>query len=131
MAKLQNMAMWKDLAGDSRISTTKSLFGLCSKTVYSPTGSRITGSKREYSFETGEKIERAMKASADKKAGLLAAIGKMEPTTLGNYLLEECHSDDNGFAALMLHQYSQMSYQPVTEICIFEGDDAKTVAGCL
>ena len=109
MARFNNLAMSKDLAKDNRISTTKSFFGLCSKTKYDATGSLISGSKREYTAEAGGKIERALKASADKQASLLAAIGKLPTTTLGNYLLEECHSADSEFAALQLFQYSHMS----------------------
>ena len=105
--------------------------GLCSKTKYDATGSLISGSKREYTAEAGGKIERALKASADKQASLLAAIGKLPTTTLGNYLLEECHSADSEFAALQLFQYSHMSYQPVSSVCVFEGNDAKTVVGSL
>lgn len=131
MAKFNNLTMSKDLAKDNRISTTKSFFGLCSKTRYGATGSLITGSRREYTAEAGSKIERALKASADKQAAQLAAICKLPTTTLGNYLLEECHSADNEFAALQLYQYSQMRYQPVSDVCIFEGDDAKTVVGHL
>ena len=131
MARFNNLAMSKDLAKDNRISTTKSFFGLCSKTKYDATGSLISGSKREYTAEAGGKIERALKASADKQASLLAAIGKLPTTTLGNYLLEECHSADSEFAALHLFQYSHMSYQPVSSVCVFEGNDAKTVVGSL
>ena len=71
MARFNNLAMSKDLAKDNRISTTKSFFGLCSKTKYDATGSLISGSKREYTAEAGGKIERALKASADKQASLL------------------------------------------------------------
>ena len=61
MAKFNNLTMSKDLAKDNRISTTKSFFGLCSKTRYGATGSLITGSRREYTAEAGSKIERALK----------------------------------------------------------------------
>ena len=69
MARFNNLAMSKDLAKDNRISTTKSFFGLCSKTKYDATGSLISGSKREYTAEAGGKIERALKASADQFDG--------------------------------------------------------------
>lgn len=72
MAKFNNLTMSKDLAKDNRISTTKSFFGLCSKTRYDATGSLITGSRREYTAEAGSKIERALKVSADKQAAQLA-----------------------------------------------------------
>lgn len=123
--------MSKELAYDTRISIKKSLLGLSTKAIYAPTESKLIATKKEYTAEDGARIERAMKASADKRAQQIAAVGKPQPATLGNYLLEECHSADGSFAAMQLFQYSQMSYQPVTNVCCFEGDDAKTVADSL
>lgn len=131
MANFKNLAMSKELAKDSRISIKKSLLGLSTKAIYAPTESKLLAAKKEYTAEDGARIERAMKASADKRAQQLAAIGQLQPATLGNYLLEACRSADGSFAAMQLFQYSQMSYQPVTDVCCFEGDEAKTVANSL
>lgn len=131
MSKISNLAMSKNLANDKRISITKTFFGLSTKATYAPTNSPLSASKTEYAQEAGRKMERALTATPDKCAEQFAAIGKQPTTTLGNYLLEECHSADGNFAALQLYQYSQMSYQPVTKICFFEGSDAQAVIACL
>ena len=131
MSKFNSLAMSKRIAKDDRVSINKSLFGLLSCAVYKPTSSKLTARKIEYRKETGEKIEDALKLPKEKQAEQLAAIGKLPRTTLGNYLLEECHSADNSFAALRLYKFTEMSYQPVTEVCYFENDAAKTVIGSL
>lgn len=131
MSKFSNLAISKELAKDNRISIKKSLFGLCCNVAYQPTQSKITSRKIEFTQEDGSKLERTMKAGSNDSAQLFSKLGKLHETTLGNYLLEECHSVDGEFIAMQLSQFSQMSYQPVTDICIYEGDDAKTVINCL
>lgn len=131
MATITNLAMSKDLAKDERISIKKAFFGLSTKAFYTGTNSALKASKTEYTQEVGSKMTRALSATPDKCAEQFAALGKQPSTTLGNYLLEECHSADGNFAALQLFQYSHMNYQPVTGVCFFEGNDAQAVIACL
>lgn len=131
MAKFSNLTISKELAKDNRISINKSLFGLCRNVTYQPTQSKIKSRKIEFTQEDGSKLERTMKAGGNDCALLFSKLGKLHETTLGNYLLEECHSLDCEFIAMRLSQFSQMSYQPVTDICIYEGADAKAVISCI
>lgn len=126
MSKYNSLAMSSDLAKDARISVSKSFFGLCTKAVYTPTQSPLTARRREYSVEDGGRLARALKA--DKPAQQLAALGHIEEVGCGNYLLECCLSADHAFAALRLYRYEQLRYEPVTGICIFEKEEAATVA---
>ena len=87
----------------------------------------ITACKKEYTPSEGYKIEQAINADAANRVAKIAALGKIAQTTMGNYMLEMCWSADNQFAALQLNQFKQLSYEPVTPVCIFEGKDADTV----
>ena len=49
----------------------------------------------------------------------------------GIYLFETCVSQDAQFAAVMLLQYRQMSYEPVTDVLYFEGNETTAITGML
>lgn len=131
MAKFNSLVMSKHFTNDSRISIQKSFFGLCKKHIYAPTGSCIIALRKEYTPSDGSKIEHALNANASERVAQLAALEKMNLTALGNYMLEMYQSEDCQFAALQLSQFKQLSYEPVTPICIFEGNDAATVISAL
>lgn len=131
MAKFNSLVMVKHFIGDSRISIQKSFFGLCKKYTYTPTGSCIIAIRKEYTPSDGSKIERALTANASDRVSQLAALEKMNQTTLGNYMLEMYQSEDGQFAALQLSQFKQLSYEPVTPVCVFEGKDATVVINAL
>ena len=42
MANINNMTIAETLLGNNLVTTSKSFFGLISKSVYRPTGSRLT-----------------------------------------------------------------------------------------
>lgn len=128
MAKFSNLQMAAHLAADPRISTQKSLFGLVNTTTYVPTGSKITAVKHEFKLEQGSDIEHALNTTKGNPAALLAELGYMEPAAIGNYLLEACYSADRNFVAMQMFQYAQLRYQPVTDVHVFEGEEAKLAA---
>ena len=68
MANINNMTIAETLLGNNLVTTSKSFFGLISKSVYRPTGSRLTALKKEYDPLTGNKIEYALNADACKRA---------------------------------------------------------------
>jgi hypothetical protein len=43
-------------------------------------------------------------------------------------MVEVISSRDGAFLAVMLQQFAGMSYEPVTDVLVFEGDDARIVA---
>lgn len=131
MAKLSNMALGKALAKQSVISISSSFFGLCQKATYTATGSAVKAVSLQYSQEEGARLERALCGDRAVRAAAVAKLGRLNEAAIGNYLLEACFSADRQFAALQLFQYQQLQYQPVTEVCVFEGDEASTVVMCL
>lgn len=127
MSSFGNLAMSADIAKDNRISISKSLFGLLTKVVYSPTQSPVAAKKRELDAEKGGLLEKAINSPAAKRVEALVAFGHVPDTTLGNYLLEVCHSSDSQYLSLRLYRFIQMRYEPVSEICTFDGADAQKV----
>ena len=127
MSNIKNLQMWNDICADARISISKSLFGLKTTVVYEPTRSVIDARTIEYSPQDGDRLRRIL--STDKE-NLATVIDGFRPKEVpnGNYMLEVCRSRDNQFVALLLQQFTQMSYEPVTDTLIFEGVDAQVIS---
>lgn len=130
MANIKNLQMWNDICADSRISISKSLFGLKTNVTYVPTQSAIEARTLEFSPEDGEHLKRIVENTNDN---MVKAIGNFRPKEVsnGNYLLEVAKSQDAKFVALLLQQFVQLSYEPVTKTKIFEGDEAKAITKML
>ena len=126
MANIKNMQMWKDICADARISISRSMFGLRTTATFSPTNSVIDANTFEYSPADGERLKRLLDTPREK---LAEAIGNFRPkaTVNGNYMAEVCASRDGAFLAVQLHQFIRMSYEPVTDVLVFEGYDARTI----
>ena len=126
MANIKNMQMWNSICADARISISKSMFGLRTTATFSPTNSVIDANTFEYSPADGEHLKRLLDMPREK---LPSAIGdfRPKPTVNGNYMAEVCASRDGAFLAVQLFQFIRMSYEPVTDVLVFEGDDARVV----
>ena len=124
---IKNLQMWNTICVDARISISKSLFGLRTTATYNPTNSVIDAKSFEYSPADGEYLKRLLETPHDK---LTAAIGDFRPkaTVNGNYMVEVCASRDGVFLAIQLFQFTRMSYESVTDVLIFDGDDAKALS---
>ncbi len=127
MANIKNMQMWQTICADDRISISKSLFGLRTTTIFEPTDSIIDANRLEYSPADGERIRRILEAPREK---LAITIGNFHPTPIscGNYKADVCASRDGAFLALQLFQYVKLGYEPVTDVLIFEGNEAATIS---
>ena len=130
MANIKNLQMWNDICADSRISISKSLFGLKTNVIYVPTQSAIGARTLEYSPEDGERLKFIIE---NTNASMVKAIGNFRPKEVpnGNFLLEVAKSQDEKFVALLLQQFVQLSYEPVTKTLTFEGDEAKAISKML
>ena len=119
--------MWNSICADARIGISKSLFGLRSTAVYNPTNSVIDARTIELSPADGEQVRRILSSSREN---LAQAIGNFRPKPVvnGNYMVEVCTSRDGAFLAILLQQFTRMSYEPVTDVLIFENDEARTIA---
>ena len=127
MANIKNLQMWNDICKDSRVSISKSFFGLRTTATYVPTNSVINAHTFEYSPEEGRRLRDILETPVED---LSSAIKDFHPKAIanGNYMLEVCLSRDGQFAALLLKQFSRMNYEPVTKTLFFEGDAAKAIS---
>ena len=127
MANIKQLQMWNSICTDARIGVSKSLFGLRTTAVYKPTNSVIDVRTIELSPNDGERVKHILGTPREDMA---QAIGDFRPKPVanGNYMVEVVSSRDGAFLAVMLLQFVRMSYEPVTEVLVFEGDDARNVA---
>ena len=119
--------MWNDICADARISVSKSLFGLKATAVYAPTQSVIDASTFQYIPQDGDRIRRILSTPREDLAEAIKGFRPREVPN-GNYMLEVARSRDGQFVALLLQQFKQMSYEPVTGTIFFVGVDAKIIS---
>lgn len=127
MANIKNLQMWNDICADARISISKSMLGLKTTAVYVPTQSVIDVRTIEYSPQDGDRLRSIL--SIPRK-DLAETINGFRPKDVpnGNYMMEVCRSRDGQFVALLLQQFTRMSYEPVTDTIFFEGADAQIIS---
>ena len=127
MANIKNLQMWNDICADARISISKSMLGLKTTATYVPTQSVIDARTIEYTPQDGDQIRRILESPVNE---LAKAIGDFRPKEVpnGNYMLEVARSRDGQFVALLLQQFTRMSYEPVTKTLVFEGEAAKVIS---
>ena len=128
--------MWNTICADARVSVSKTLFGLRTTAVYTPTNSVIDARTIELSPADGEHVKRILNSipEPDSECGLSCdviarAIGgfRPKPVANGNYMVELSVSRDGAFLAVQLLQFLHLSYEPVTGVFVFEGDNARAV----
>ena len=118
--------MWDTIRTDKRININKSFFGLRTTAVYNPTNSEIDAMTAEFSPADGNELKRILESPHNQMA---AATENFHPKHIanGNFLAEVCASRDESFVAVQLHQFMRMSYEPVTDVLVFEGADAHLI----
>ena len=126
MANIKNLQMWNTICADARVSISKSLLGLRTTAIYTPSTSVIDANTFEYSPADGERLKHLLDTPSEK---LATAIGDYlpKPTVNGNYMAEVCASRDGAFLVVQLFQFAHLSYEPVTDVLVFEGDAARCV----
>lgn len=127
MANIKHLQMWNSICADARINVSKSLFGLRTTAVYTPTNSVIDARTIELSPADGEHVKRILSSPREDLAQVIGDF-RPKPVANGNYMAEVCASHDGVYLAVLLHQFTRMSYEPVTNVHVFEGDEAQIVA---
>lgn len=94
--------------------------------IYNPTNSVIDAKSFEYSPADGERLKRLLESPAEQLSERMGDF-RPEATVNGNYMAEVCQSHDGAFLAVQLFQFISMSYEPVTEVLLFEGSAAGIV----
>ena len=111
---------------DITINTT--LFGLCEKATYVPTGSRVKAQTFEYSPMNGERLSILLNSNIDEINRQLNRGIMVRSTPVGNIRAEVCQSADRHFLAVNLLRFSNFHYDPVGEVKFFRGHDAEVVS---
>ena len=109
------------ISNNNDITINTTLFGLCEKVTYTPTGSRIKAQTFEYSPMNGERLSILLNSNIDR--GIM-----VRSTPVGNMRAEICQSADRHFLAVNLLRFSNFRYDPVGEVKFFCGHDAEIVS---
>ena len=126
MTKLKNLQMWHTICTDARISINKSLFGLSITATYIRTNSPLSANIFEYSHDDGEELKSILESPRDKLYKMIVGFHPKK-TVNGNFKVEVCASHDGQFIAVLISQFVQMGYEPVSDVLIFEGQEAQAV----
>ena len=127
MANINKLQMGKTVCADERIAVSKALLGLRTRVTYLPTNSNVDVKTLEYSAADGDKLKAVLTGNRGELGKAVAGF-RPQPTVNGNYLVELCLSADRAFVAVQLLRIAQMSYEPVSDVLMFEGDEARTVS---
>ena len=130
MANIKNLEMAEALSNSKYITIKSGFLGLSKTAVYNATQSPCDIIQNEYSADMGARVERLLKAPADKLATELKNL-KLEKVAIGNMRLEAVLSRDRQFAAVQLFRFVDFKYQPVTDLKTYEGHDAELIAAVL
>ena len=116
------------ISNNNDITINTTLFGLCEKATYVPTGSRIKAQTFEYSPMNGERLSILLNSNIDEINRQLNRGIMVRSTPVGNIRAEVCQSADRHFLAVNLLRFSNFRYDPVGEVKFFRGYDAEIVS---
>ena len=102
MTKIKNLEMASAISNNNDITINTTLFGLCEKATYVPTGSRIKAQTFEYSPMNGERLSILLNSNIDEINRQLDRGIMVRSTPVGNMRAEICHSADRQFLAVNL-----------------------------
>ena len=128
MANIKNLAMASNVLAYPNIYVHKTLLGLHTDYIYQPTQSKLTAYTLEYNPTGGERVEKLLKAPETDICSEVEKCGELVNTPIGHWHLEACISGDHRFAALQLFKFSNFTYNPVTDIRVYEGDSAEKIS---
>ena len=124
MAKINHIEMGAEVMALDQVEVKKGFLGMGTKLIYKPTQSVIRIKENEYSAENGRRLQDIL---ATNPENMEEAIDKLSVTStgIGNMKLEACISDDHQFVAAQLLGFKDFTYQPVTEMQVYEGKAAE------
>ena len=130
MANFNKLAMSAELLSRQDLKVASPMLGLSKKLVYTPTGATVKVNKYNYNPEAVAHLQRIIES--DSK-GLAAAVKACRVTHLeiGNIELDACVSTDKQFVALQLLHFIDYTYQPISQVAFYEGEQAQLVASIL
>lgn len=130
MANIKCMEMAQALSKDSRINTKKGFLGLSSKLVYMPTGETVKCKVGEYAPDMENRLIHLLCAEGMELRSEVAK-GTIPCVAVGHFRLEVAYTDDLEFLAVQLFRFSNFSYEAITDLRFFEGEEALLVMSVL
>lgn len=125
MASFKNMEIAPAVTAHEHIYVKQRFLGFSTKVYYKPTLSLVDCTRNYYTLSSGNEIQQfLLKFQSDPKCAEKTHLS-MHYDPNGNYSLEMCASRDGLFVALQLFRYSELSYNAVTDIKIYEGKEAE------
>lgn len=124
----QPQGLKESVALQPYITRKSTFFGLINRLVYAPTGSRLNFTSRYYAPILREELKELFALGDQVLEKRLAKMNRFEQAMNGNLLVECCVSADKQFVALQLKHFSQIDYQPISEVRFLQGDAAKHAA---
>lgn len=124
MASFKHMEIAPVVSAHEHIETKKGFLGLSTKVCYTPTRSEVDSIRNYYTPASGSAIQQFLLRFQSDPASAAKAALSLTTDPNGNYSLEMCVSRDGHFMALQLFRYSDLAYQPITEVRIYEGQEA-------
>ena len=124
----QQQGLKEIVARQPYITDRPSFFGLVHHLVYEPTNSRLEYKDRLYAPVLREELKELFALGDEAFGKRLNQLQRYEQAVNGNMLVECYCSKDRAFAALRLMQFTQIDYQPVSEVRLLQDEAARQAA---
>ncbi|MBR0046893.1 MAG: hypothetical protein IJP75_08450 [Bacteroidaceae bacterium] len=125
MTNFKHMEIASTVAAHPNIYVKHGFLGFSTKVYYRPTLSEVDCIRKYYTIATGNALLQFLTKFPTNPQCAENTKLKMEFDPNGNYCMEMCSSRDHLFIALQLFRYSDLAYNAITEIFIFEGREAE------
>lgn len=127
MANFRHLEIAPQVASHPNIYIKKSFLGFKTRVFYQPTYSEVDSVRKYFTMSSGSDICDFLRCCAKGECSHLPEHLSIEYNDNGNYCLEMCSARDGQFVALQMFKYINLEYQPVCDIIIYEGNEAKNL----
>ena len=128
MANINHLEMASAFKALPQVEIKKCFFGLSTSITYQKTSSKIRIIQNEYDAVNGKMLEELLYTSPEKLAEDGAPAKDIKKSSIGNYRLDVCLSDDKQFLATQLLRFVNFNYVEITDMKVFEGKAAEIIA---
>ncbi len=128
MASIKKLQMAERVISNPDVNFIKGFMGFGSKAVYVPTNSPIEAKIIDYTGEMGHRLKSVIETDESELEAKISKGIKLEETQIGNVHAEVCLSQDRKFVAVQVFAFSQLLFQPISEVKFFTGHAAQLVS---
>lgn len=111
-----------------QVEIKKCFFGLSTSIIYKKTSSKIRIIQNEYDAANGKMLEDLLLTSPEKLAAEGAPAKDIKKSSIGNYRMDVCLSDDKQFLAAQLLRFVDFNYVEITDMKVFESKASEIIA---